>query len=494
MSAVETGRGEPPPPGFSPRRWGGAGFVIGLVLAGVLLITLGRGAAPPSPSGTRCDGGENVLTVATGDDISEGSYRRDLVEEWNKTRSTKVVLVEIAAPTDEERVETVGRAQLMSCTYDIFSVDVAWVAEFARNGYIIPNPLDPERAALFVDNVLEAGKVDGVQYAIPHVTDVPLLYYRRGLPVPTTREQLWDYAGRYGGYAVQLGDFEGGTVNLIEAVRSFGGRITDGDRVVLDESDLGELMRKAFATWKSGLNSVLTPGAYEYSKAETFDTFREGLRNESAGYMRNWPYAYHRLGADHSMYDAKGEMLFDVAPLPGVGILGGFNLAISATSDNPQQAREFIDYLTGHDAQMKLFACSGYPPVLKSVYEEYRTDKDGRTCKTLIGAPTGNLDGSAKKSDENDVEITGKMLKHLAGILQRSLVKAETRPKYEYYAMFSAVFRSCARAVVTGNLAAEALDVGRFADALRDAREGRWPEAPLASLAHCSKPVARLGP
>ncbi|MGV9775669.1 extracellular solute-binding protein, partial [Streptosporangium sp. NPDC003464] len=486
---------------------GGAGLVTGVVLASVLVALTGKAPAPPVSSFTGC-GGPDRLTVATGADITAGSFRRDLIEEWNRTHTTQVTLVEVADRTDEERAEMAGRARLGSCAYDVFSVDVAWMAEFARSGYLRPYPLDPQDAEPFVDNVLQAGQVDGVQYAVPYVTDVPLLFHRRGVSVPTTVEQLWRYAGEKGGYAVQLGEYEGGTVNLLEAVRSEGGRITDGERIVLDDGDSGPRVRRALSRWHEMLRAgTLARGAENFSKEDTFNTFRDGFlvrgsknsveesslqafRDDDVAYMRNWPFAFHRLATDRSMYDDQGRLRFGMAALPGVGILGGFNLAISAHSDNPGKARTLIDFLTGHDAQLKLFACSGYPPVLESVYEEYR--RNPRTCAQLLAAP-GEGTGKGSMPSGEDTEITAPMLQDLAEKIYQGLRKAESRPKYSYYSVFSEVFRACARAVVTGDLLAKELDLGRLADALRDARRGRAPDDTVGTLAHCGKPEGGQG-
>ncbi|WP_030909420.1 extracellular solute-binding protein [Streptosporangium amethystogenes] len=514
-------------------RWGGAGVAVGLVLASVLISLTARTPSFPVGDHTDC-GGPNRLTVATGADITAGSFRRDLIEEWNHTHTTQVVLVEVADPTDEQRAEMAGRSRLGSCAYDVLSVDVAWTTEFARSGYIRPYPLDPRQADLFLDNVLKTGQVDGVQYTVPFVTDVPLLFYRQGLPVPDTMERLWQYAAANGGYAVQLGDYEGGSVNLMEAIFSAGGRITDGDRVILDEEVNGERVRETLARWQTLLrNGTLAHGAEDFSKQDTFDAFEEGLlarspkdsaeesslqafRDEDTGYMRNWPFAFHRLATDNSMYDDQRRLRFGLAALPGVGILGGFNLAISAYSDNPDKARMLIDFLTEHQAQARLFACSGYPPVLKSVYEEYR--RTPRTCKQLLeeqpspsaetatglsgredcttgteANPATGAGSAAAGSPGEDPTITALMLQELADKIHQGVCKAESRPAYSYYSAFSEVFRGCARAVVIGDLPAGDLDLPRFADALRAARRGRAPEGAAGSLAYCGKPERRPG-
>lgn len=504
------------------RRWGGGGLATGLVLAVVLVAVTGTGSSPPTSSFADC-GGPDQLTLATGDDISAGSFRRDLVEAWNNTRKTKVTLVEVADRTDEERAEMVGRARLKSCAYDIFVLDVAWMAEFARSGYIRPFTLKEDKSSTFVENVLNSGKVDGIQYGVPLVTDAPLLFYRRGAPTPTTVEQLWKYAeeknvrGENKGYVVQLGDYEGASVNLLEAIRSADGRVTDGDRIVVDEEKFRDRVRGALSHWHAMLNQkIMAPGVENFTKEDTFNIFRDGLlpqeaknlleenslrafRDGHVSYMRNWPFAFHRMATDPSMYDSAGP-LFGLAPLPGVGTLGGFNLAISAHLNDAkaQEAQRLIEFLTRGDAQQKLFACSGYPPVLESVYEEYR--RNPRTCDELptpspdapdsLAAPTVTDPAPAPtgKDAEQDtsIKINRAMLQDLAAKIHQAVVAAEPRPQYSHYAIFSRVFRACTRAVVIGTLPVEEFDVDGFADALRDARRGRLPGDDNEVRARCT--------
>lgn len=71
--------------------------------------------------------------------------------------------------------------------------------------------------------------------------------------------------------------------------------------------------------------------------------------------MRNWPYAYKLGNSDDSAI--KG--LFDVAPLPmgdgegarSVATLGGWNLAVSKYSEDPDAATKLVLYLASAEVQ-----------------------------------------------------------------------------------------------------------------------------------------------
>jgi multiple sugar transport system substrate-binding protein len=88
-------------------------------------------------------------------------------------------------------------------------------------------------------------------------------------------------------------------------------------------------------------------------------------------YMRDWPYAYKEVGPSSSIVGK-----FDVAPLPAfsgggrAGVLGGWNLVISAYAKNPRGAVLAIDYLTSSSAQALAAARLDHPPVLSAAYDD----------------------------------------------------------------------------------------------------------------------------
>jgi trehalose/maltose transport system substrate-binding protein len=80
--------------------------------------------------------------------------------------------------------------------------------------------------------------------------------------------------------------------------------------------------------------------------------------------MRNWPYAFSLGQSDESA--VKG--LFDVAPLPagdsgaGSAALGGWQLAVSKYSENPEVAADVALFLASSDEQkIRSKAFNRYP-------------------------------------------------------------------------------------------------------------------------------------
>ncbi|MFD9950617.1 hypothetical protein ACFWYW_58015 [Nonomuraea sp. NPDC059023] len=70
-----------------------------------------------------------------------------------------------------------------------------------------------------------------------------------------------------------------------------------------------------------------------------------------------------RLEADR---DFPGQ--FGVRPLPGPGVLGGWNLAVSSCSRYPKEARALIHHFTTVKHQTTLLQKAGFAPSLRELY------------------------------------------------------------------------------------------------------------------------------
>ena len=103
-----------------------------------------------------------------------------------------------------------------------------------------------------------------------------------------------------------------------------------------------------------------------YKEEESRRAFEAG----QATFMRQWPYAY-ALGNESQI---KGK--FEVAPFPAyeggtaAGILGGYNLGISAFSDAPEAALEFVNFVTRPQPQEIMATKASLPPVLTQTYDD----------------------------------------------------------------------------------------------------------------------------
>jgi multiple sugar transport system substrate-binding protein len=153
----------------------------------------------------------------------------------------------------------------------------------------------------------------------------------------------------------------------------------DGTKATADSATTREVLQFMVDGIKDG---AVPKATLTYKEEEARRAFESG----SVTFMRNWPYAYS-LG--QSAPAIKGK--FDVAPLPGwkdkdaASVLGGYNLAVSAYTDNEQGAAALIDYLTGMDAQVT-YAKKATPPVLTAAYDDPAVKKALPFSDTLLKA------------------------------------------------------------------------------------------------------------
>ncbi|TDE58141.1 hypothetical protein E1295_05890 [Nonomuraea mesophila] len=416
--------------------------------------TLSPPSVPTTPQ-ENCGGNDAELVVATGDDVSTGSVRREVIEEWNDPlkppADPRAKLLELSGSTDVRRAQMAALAQAGSCAYDVLVLDVAWVTEFARHGYIRPIDLD-DQDKRFLSGPLKAGQIDGRQYGVPFAADAPLEFRRLDR--------------RSGGYLLQLDDNEMGTINFLETIELGGGKVLDGDdrtAIVLD--------RARDDVWQA----LTSPKRTLSSTEESADVLRESLRMDEdasvvafkeskaggrpVAYMRNWPIAFHQLASDPRMRDSAQKLRFDVhAPAGPGGVLGGSVLAVSRHIKPAKlaPAMRLINRLTSPEVQGRLFACGGYSPVLIEVYERYEAGR-GPRCRRQNG------------SDITDPSLDE--LEKLAAETRKSIEHARPRPKSPYYAQFSELFRRCARGVWENKVSRETFFAS--AGALEGALNGR---------------------
>ncbi|GIH22885.1 hypothetical protein Aph01nite_11950 [Acrocarpospora phusangensis] len=443
---------------------------IRLVAAATLGAVLGWLAfGPPwrTDETAACTPQPGVLTVAAGYDESVDQQRRQAVETWTRN-GYRAALVQISPVTDEKRVEMAASAD--GCPFDVLVLDVAHLPEFAASGAITEIAL-PARP--FLDRTVEVGKYQGRQYGVPFAADVPLLYSRGDTTDLIRRAWHRDPVPddpATGKIIVQLDDYEGGSINLMEAIG------TSNLAGFVDEIPSGPALRRAF---QPGLNRWArlyreNPGMLASSRFKERDSVEEFRLSPGPVVMRNWPSAFGALAAADRFRADDGRLSFTIEPVPG-GVLGGSVLAVSSSLDGAraEAARALIDHLTTPQVQSELFACGSYAPVVPDAYDidSYvaRGFATANDCLNLGDAP----DAATYRDDFRTLAVT----------VRAAIADAGIRPPIPHYSRFSDVFRRCARAIVTG----EATDADEayyrtFSAALTRATTGRLPEGSPSSV------------
>jgi multiple sugar transport system substrate-binding protein len=106
-----------------------------------------------------------------------------------------------------------------------------------------------------------------------------------------------------------------------------------------------------------------------YQEPESLAAFVRG----NAVFHRNWPYAWD-VSNDPTRSIIVGKV--GVAPLPrfsggrSVSALGGWLYGLSAYSEHPEQAWQFISFLSGYDMQKYFAIHAGIAPSRISLYAD----------------------------------------------------------------------------------------------------------------------------
>lgn len=443
------------------RRRGWLGFVLGGAVGALLAVAVPAVLPwpPPPPDGPE----PGTLRILSGVDASPDGQRQALIDQWNKLEGRpKAEIVPVSGGADAQRAEMVATAQAGGepgsaraggaagggtddARIDIYNLDVPMMAQFIEFGYV--RPLDASRVDRdgFLDGPLATCERDGKLWGLPFNTDAALLYYRSDLLGTDEPPTNWAgvenrigevFAARSGdaesalvaGYAGQFDDYEGLAVNAFEAIWAAGGEVVDDDgNVVVDSPEAREGLRR-LARWLTRGNPQLTlPEARGFMEEQTTQAFRDG----QVVFMRNWPVEYRKLLDVESGAKA---VPFGVSPLPGPSVLGGQNLAVAATSDQPRAAQELIEFLTEPRSQQILFERGGFAATREIVYHDAAIKDRHAYAENLLAA----------------------------------IRQAKRRPDTPYYPLFSEVFRRGVRYALEHD--GELPD--GFADRLADSLKG----------------------
>jgi len=330
----------------------------------------------------------------------------------------------LPAASDEQHQFYVINLRGGSRDFDVLALDVIWVAEFARAGWIADvTGLLPDNEALFAAS-LEAVTYEGRHYAVPWFVDAGLLYYRKdllelhGFSAPRTWSELAEAARTIAarepgvhGFVWQGRQYEGLVCNALEMIWSAGGEVLDGERVVLESPETLRALEFLQSLVAQGVSPAIVTTATEEPSRHVFGSGR-------AVFLRNWPYAWTLFERPDSPIRGK----VGVAPLPhfegheSASALGGWNLGINARSRHPDEAAAFVRFMTSPDAQRTLSLAYGYNPSLRALYAD---------PELLAAQP------------------------HLTA-LRDALDAARSRPVTPRYAQLSQVLQSEFSAVVTG--------------------------------------------
>jgi len=295
------------------------------------------------------------------------------VKQFSSKGQVKAKLIELPEAADEQRTQLVQRLRAKSSECDVIGMDVIWTAEFAAQGWLQDvSDVVAERTDEWIPSTLETAKYEDKYYALPYNTNAGFVYYRTDevKQPPDNWEDVYSQAQKGNGLVYQGARYEGLTVNFLELLYSAGGKVLsdDGKTVEIDSPEAAEVLK----FMADGVEQGAVPKANSTYKEEEA---RRAFESGKATFMRNWPYAY-ALGKDSKIADD-----FDITTFPkfgegeGAGVLGGYDVAISAYSKNPEGAAAFAEFLTSPDWQRTIMTEASLPSTLTKTYDDPAVQK-----------------------------------------------------------------------------------------------------------------------
>jgi trehalose/maltose transport system substrate-binding protein len=279
-------------------------------------------------------------------------------------------------PTDasQQREQLVRRLGAEDPSIDIVGMDVIWTGEFANAGWVEEwtGPLKSKVTEKVFPNVIKTASFEGKLYAAPFNTNTQLLWYRKDLvkKPPKTWDEMIDQAEALkeaGSIQVQANRYEGFMVWANALIESAGTQILSGPETV----ELGQgPTEEALAVMGRLARGSAAPPSLSTSDE---DSARLGFEAGESAFMTNYTFAY--ASAQEEAPEIGKVMGFarfpEVAPsTPSKPPLGGFNLAVSAFSDNKDVAFDAAACLAGRKSQKTAVELDGLPPSRSDLYTE----------------------------------------------------------------------------------------------------------------------------
>lgn len=287
---------------------------------------------------------------------------------------------------------------------DVFQIDVIWPG-ILGNHFIDLKDYSEGAEDKHFPALIENNSVDGRLVAMPWFTDAGLLYYRKDLldkynePVPLTWEALAatakkiqnaeraDGNSRLWGFVWQGRAYEGLTCDALEWIVSHNGGtiVNDEGKITINNPNAIAAIDQA-AGW---VTTISPQGVLNYAEEEARGVFQSG----NAVFMRNWPYAWALAQSPDS--SVKGKVGISALPKGGqngnhAATLGGWQLAVSKYSENPEIAADLVLYLTSAEEQKRRALKASFNPTIESLYRDPEVLAEipfyGELYDTFVGA------------------------------------------------------------------------------------------------------------
>ena len=293
--------------------------------------------------------------------------------------------------------------------YDVVLFDAIWPAEFTRFDLLqdVSARITPEEKDKVFPGAMNTVIYKGKTLGMPWILDTKYLYYNKAMlskagitTPPQTWQQVLDDAKiikqkKIVNYPLvwSWSQAEALVCDYTTLVSGFGGQFYQNGK--LNFSSPASL--KALKLMKSSLDDGLSnPASREYLEEDV----RKSFSNGDAAFALNWTYMYNtandpkqsKVAGDVGIMPAPGD-----APGQAGGVNGSMGLGIAKGSTHPEQAWQYIQYMTSQPVQNQYARLS--LPIWKSSYQDPAVQKDQ---ESLIAAADKSLNVMLSRPETAD--------------------------------------------------------------------------------------------
>lgn len=267
-------------------------------------------------------------------------------------------------------------------TYDVVLVDVIWPAAFVSADWLldVTDRLSPADRDDIFPEVLSSAEYKGRLYGMPWLNDWEYFFYNRRMlddagiaAPPESWEEVVAQGEKLKGAGIVRFPYidawqqgEALTIEFIKFVTSFGGALLDdADRPTLNQGASVKALQFMIDQSRAG---IFHPASIE----SEYEALRHIFSQGEAAFANNW-YYMEALANDPEESLVAGQV--EMGLIPGgegvrrsVTINGAMSLSVMKSSRNPDEAWQYITYMSSRDVQKRYSRLA--LPIWKSLYSD----------------------------------------------------------------------------------------------------------------------------
>ena len=290
----------------------------------------------------------------------------------------KVEINYIPGNTDDVKKSLINSLNAGDTDPDVFMTDIVWTGQFAAAQWIkdLTGQFD---GSIHSEGALQSCTYNGAYYAIPVYTDIQLFIYRNDIigedEVPKTWDELLavceKYVGQDGinyGWLWQGKQAEAVVCNAASFIGSNGGAFVRDGEIVCNSAETVEAVQfMKDMIYKYGYSPEDVPS---HVPSDTTPIYEQGV----ALFATGWPGNYVQIMTDETT-TVGDKVSVTVMPVGYSGsqpasCTGGWNIAVSAYTDQEEAAVKFAQYVASEAGQTLRTEMLGQLPTILSLYDD----------------------------------------------------------------------------------------------------------------------------